>query len=155
MKVNVKRSATGLGLFATEPIKRGEFVIEYTGNKISNKEADEHPNRYLFSLNSRFTIDGSTRTNIARYINHSCLPNCTAYIESGKRIVIHATRAILAGEEFTYDYGSEYFDEYIKPTGCKCPKCTQVRVHTPKKTTKQVAKVSAKKLLQKNKRVLL
>jgi SET domain-containing protein len=118
------RSNTGLGLFATKPIKRGEFIIKYWGRRISNKEADEIDNRYLFELNSRWTVDGSTRRNVARYINHSCRPNAESDVVRGE-ILITAIKKIQPGEEITYDYGKEHFVGFIKPMGCKCVKCTE------------------------------
>ena len=69
----IGRSRTGLGLFATEPIKKGTYIVEYTGPLLTNKHCDEIPdNRYLFEVNARWTIDGKPRSNVARYINHSC-----------------------------------------------------------------------------------
>jgi len=118
----VKRSSAGLGLFSGEAIKRGEFVIEYTGNMLSHEEANRKGGKYLFEISSRRTVDGTGRKNIARYINHSCRPNCEVDIKRG-RILIYAIKKIKAGEELSYDYGKEYFDEYIKPHGCKCLKC--------------------------------
>jgi SET domain-containing protein len=112
----------GHGLFATESFKLGEFVIEYTGRKITAELADKLETRYLFEINKYWTIDGSVRTNIARYVNHSCNPNCEADIKKG-RILFTAIRDIEKGEELTIDYGEEYFDEFIKPHGCKCPAC--------------------------------
>jgi hypothetical protein len=70
------------------------------------------------------TIDGSDNGNKARYINHSCAPNAEAEID-GTRILIYALKNIPAGEEIFYDYGDEYFNEFIKPKGCRCPKCVQ------------------------------
>ncbi|MFA5072170.1 MAG: SET domain-containing protein-lysine N-methyltransferase [Candidatus Paceibacterota bacterium] len=121
-KVVVKKSSAGLGLYAKTPLKGGEFIIEYTGKLLTAKEADKKGGKYLFEINSKWTIDGSERSNVARYINHSCCPNCEAYI-IGKRIKIKAIKNIETGEELSYDYGKEYFDEYIKPFGCKCKKC--------------------------------
>lgn len=120
----IRRSKPGLGfgLFAARDIKQGEFVCEYTGKKISTKVADELETRYLFELDKHWTIDGSPRSNIARYINHSCSPNVEAEIE-GDRIMIYALRDIEKGEEYGIDYGEEYFDEFIKPVGCKCEGC--------------------------------
>jgi len=123
-KFLVKRSASGLGLFAQADFKKGDFVIEYTGEKLPNSIADNKNSKYIFALNSRFSIDGSERKNTARYINHSCRPNCEAWI-SGSRILIYARRRIRAGEELAYDYGKEYFDEYIKPNGCRCERCQE------------------------------
>jgi uncharacterized protein len=118
----VKKTRTGLGLFAAVPFTKGDRVIEYTGALISNAEADRRGGRYLFQVNSRWTVDGTGRENLSRYINHSCSPNCVAYTR-GKRILIYALRHIAPGEELSYDYGSEYFDAYIKPKGCACPAC--------------------------------
>lgn len=120
----VKKSKSGLGLFANKNFKRGEFIIEYTGDKLSNKIADYKNSRYIFALNSRFSIDGSKRKNTSRYINHSCKPNCEAWIE-GQKIMIYAKRKIETGEELSYDYGHEYFNEYIKPLGCRCELCLE------------------------------
>ena len=118
----VKRSNAGLGLFAEVDFKKDDFVIEYTGEKLLNSIADNKNSKYIFALNSRFSIDGSARKNTARYINHSCRPNCEAEID-GAHIIIRAKKSIKAGEELNYDYGKEYFDEYIKPFGCRCEKC--------------------------------
>jgi len=71
------RSKTGLGLFATKPIKKGSKIIRYFGPILDFQEKDEDAieNKYLFELNGRWTIDGSIRENLARYINHACRPN--------------------------------------------------------------------------------
>lgn len=122
--LRVKRSSSGLGLFTDEPIKKNEFVIEYVGEVISSKEANEHGGKYLFEISSRRTVDGSTRKNLARYINHSCKPNCEVYVHRGK-ILVFAKRTIRAGEELNYDYGKEYFNEHIRPYGCHCISCRQ------------------------------
>lgn len=117
--VKPSRPGTGQGLFAVANIKKGDFIIEYTGEKILTKVADTMKTRYLFELDEEWTIDGETLSNIARYINHSCQPNCEADIHDG-HILISATRNIGAGEELGMDYGKEYFDEFIKPLGCRC-----------------------------------
>lgn len=121
-KFKVGRSSAGLGLYAKSFFQKDDFVIEYKGRYLNNSQADEKGGKYLFRVNSRLTIDGSGRKNIARYLNHSCLPNCEA-LQDGKRIVIHAKRKISPGEELTYNYGKEYFDEFIRPLGCRCQKC--------------------------------
>ena len=118
----VKRSRAGLGLFTRASIERGGFVIEYTGKIMTWSEAERRGGKYLFDTSERRTIDGSARSNRARYINHACRPNCEVDIRRGK-ILIFAKRAIKAGEELTYDYEKEYFDEYIKPGGCRCASC--------------------------------
>lgn len=119
--VRVGRSSAGLGLFATRPFKKGERIIEYVGRTISAAEAYTSRSKYLFEVNARRTIDGTVRTNVARYINHSCRPNCEPEIERG-RIFIDARKGIKVGEELSYDYGEEYFNEHIRPFGCRCAK---------------------------------
>src|SRR3954462_1472067 len=123
----VGRSRTGLGVFATEPIKKNTSIVEYVGPLLTNKECDEIPdNRYLFEVNSRWTIDGSPRSNVARYINHSCRPNADPMIRD-HRIHIKAIKNIEPGDEITYDYGKDHFNAYIKPKGCLCVKCREKR----------------------------
>lgn len=117
--LKVKRSRAGLGLFALETIPKDEFIIEYHGPVLNNDEADEKLGKYLFAIDDKWTIDGSIRENTARYINHSCRPNCEPEID-GKRIFIYSTKRIKEGEEIAYNYGKEYFDSFIKPHGCKC-----------------------------------
>ncbi len=122
----VRRSQSGLGLFAARGFKRGDFVIEYTGALLATEAADRRGGRYLFRVNSRWTIDGRGRENLSRYINHSCRPNCVAYTR-GKRVIIYSRRRISPGEELSYHYGKEYFDAYIKPRGCLCAACRDGR----------------------------
>jgi len=117
--VRVGRSSAGLGLFAARPYRKGERIIEYFGRTLTNAEEYTSRSKYLFEVNARKTIDGAARENIARYINHSCKPNCEPEIERG-HIFIDAIKHIKAGEEFTYDYGEEYFNEHIRPYGCRC-----------------------------------
>lgn len=124
-KYIVRKSKAGLGLFATAEFKRGDFIINYTGELITSDEADERGGKYLFILNKKLTFDGKGRENTARYVNHSCKPNAEAETdEDKKKIRILAKRKILPGEEIAYDYGKEYWDEYIKPLGCRCASCT-------------------------------
>jgi hypothetical protein len=125
--VLVKKSSAGLGLFAGDLIKKGDRIIEYVGDKITTDEANKRGGKYLFELNSRWTIDGSSRKNTARYINHACEPNCEAEIRNGK-IFIFAKKNIQPGEELTYNYGEEYVDEHIKPYGCRCASCQKKEV---------------------------
>jgi SET domain-containing protein len=122
-KYAVKRTSTGLGLFALEPIPAGKRIIEYTGPLVSNEEvARRNWGKYFFAVNTKWSIDGTPRSNTARYINHSCRPNAEAIV-TGRRVWVWSKRRIRAGEEITYDYGKEYFDDHIKPVGCKCEKC--------------------------------
>lgn len=122
--IKVKKSVTGLGLFAMEPIAKGTTIIEYVGDVISLDEANRRGGMYLFEVNPNRFIDGKSRENKARYINHNCgsAANCTVDIKAN-RIWIIARKNIKPGDELSYDYGKEMFDAYIKPHGCKCPKC--------------------------------
>ena len=123
----IARSSTGLGLFATDVIEKGTFIIEYVGPKITSEEVERRRNtRYLFEINSRWTVDGSPRWNTARYINHGCRPNAQATVSRGK-IRIKAIKRIKPGEEITYNYGKNYFETFIKPIGCKCQSCERKR----------------------------
>lgn len=125
-QVKVRRSAAGLGLFALVPFKKDDLIIEYTGETISAAEANRRGGKYLFELNDEWTIDGKTRDNIARYINHSCRPNCEPILsEDETQVHIHAKRNIAPGEELTYNYGKDYFTRVIKPLGCRCVKCAK------------------------------
>ena len=117
--VRISAPGLGYGLFAQCAIARGDFILEYTGKKIPTPLADTLTSRYLFEIDEEWTIDGSPRSNTARYINHSCDPNTEAEIDEG-HIMIHARRSIRKGEELTIDYDTEYFDEFIRPVGCKC-----------------------------------
>ena len=120
-KVIRAQKGLGMGLSTKKSIEKGQTIIEYIGIKKANKEVENDTTKYLFEINSKYTVDGSPRWNIARYINHSCRPNAEADIVKG-RILIKA-KNIPAGDEITYDYGKEYFNEFIKPYGCKCVKC--------------------------------
>jgi uncharacterized protein len=126
----VGRSRTGLGLFATKPIKKGAKIIRYFGPLLDcrKKKDDAIENKYLFELNGRWTIDGSVRKNIARYINHACKPNAESDVNPRKRkVVIRAIKKIEPGDEINYDYGTDYFKAYLKPIGCKCDACERKR----------------------------
>ena len=124
--LKVKKGIYGFGLFTTVPIKKGTFIIQYVGKMLTSDEANEKGGQYLFEINSRWTIDGTERTNTARYINHSCRPNCESDTdERKKKVYISAIKNIKAGEELCYDYGKSFWKEYIKPKGCRCAKCQE------------------------------
>ena len=126
----VGRSRTGLGLFATKPIKKGSKIVRYFGPLLDcrKKKDDAIENKYLFELNGRWTIDGSVRKNVARYINHACKPNAESDVNARKRkVVIRAIKNIEPGDEINYDYGTDYFKAYLKPIGCKCDACEKKR----------------------------
>ncbi len=136
----VGRSRTGLGLFATKPIKKGAAILPYVGPLLDckKKEDDAVTNKYLFELNSRWIIDGSVRNNLARYINHACRPNAESDVKPRKRQVwIKAVRNIEQGEEINYHYGATYFKTYLKPFGCKCVACERKRKAEKRKTKTQ------------------
>jgi len=110
--VVVRRSKIqGRGVYATRAIGKGERIIEYTGRLITNQEADaqcddegmRRHHTFLFGVDDEFTVDGAKGGNEARFINHSCEPNCESVIE-GRRVFIDALRDIGAGEEVAYDY---------------------------------------------------
>ena len=113
-------------MFACEPIKKGRYIARYSGRKIDTDKADELNNKYLFEINTRWTIDGSSRRNIGRYANHSCRPNAESHYLNGK-IILRAIKIIRPGDEITYDYGTDYYRNVITPRGCKCVKCRQKR----------------------------
>lgn len=119
-RLAVRRSPIhGSGVFALRDLAAGESLLEYRGRRLTHAEADERygDNHYgghtfLFTLNEHYVIDGADGGNAARWINHSCAPNCQAFlIESREpgtakdRVVLEALRDIRAGEELTYDYG--------------------------------------------------
>jgi len=124
--VRVGRSTTGLGLFAARPIANKATIVTYRGKRIPTAEAHRRERRsgakYMFEVNRRWSIDGSSRRNLGRYLNHSCAPNAEAVLRAGK-IVFVALRVIAPGEEITLDYGEEYFELYIEPSGCRCAAC--------------------------------
>ena len=104
---------SGSGVFATQPIPRNTFIVEYKGQKISAAESDRREKRYLargriwgFKMSARTARDAAVGGNIGRYVNHSCRPNCYSDIV-GDRIWIRALRDIEPGEELTYDYNTD------------------------------------------------
>jgi SET domain-containing protein len=125
----IGRSFTGLGLFAIRPIKKREKIAEYKGPRVNAEEAgrlERRGNRYLYEINPRVTIDGTPRTNLARYANHSCNPNAESYTYSG-RVFIRALRNIKLDEEITYDYGTDYLKNVIGRSRCQCRRCRRRR----------------------------
>jgi hypothetical protein len=121
----IGRSRTGLGLFATKPMRRRDYIATYRGRRLSDEEAERFEERgakYLFVVNKRCTIDGSPRWNVGRYINHSCRPNAEAVGRNGG-IVFIASRRIEPDEEITIDYGREYYLYFVENGGCQCEPC--------------------------------
>lgn len=147
----VGRARTGLGLFATEPIRKGAFIVEYKGPRLSSAEADRleaRGSKYMYSVNDKWTIDGSGRSNVARYANHSCRPNAESDTVRGKggrnarggRVIIRAIKNIKPGQEIVYDYGDDYFKYVITPARCKCDKCMANRA-----AARRLARLKAKR----------
>lgn len=133
----VRRSRIqGRGGYATCDIRKGEWIVEYTGEKITWGESDRRyddnsmsrHHTFLFTLNQRYVIDAAVGGNDARYLNHSCDPNCEAVITGG-HIYIAALRDIRKGEELVYDYSyardKDTTEEDEKLYVCRCgsPKC--------------------------------
>ena len=147
----------GRGAFATRQIRRGQRIIEYTGERIGDDEADRRydddkmsrHHTFLFVVDDKTIVDAAVGGNDSRYINHSCDPNCEAVIER-KRIFIYALRTIRPGEELAYDYQYERTkdhsaeDEQFYACRCGAPNCRGTILAPPKKPRKKrVAKRSA------------
>jgi SET domain-containing protein len=116
VRVGTSRIA-GQGLFAAQDIKKGTSIVEYTGAKISKAESQRQlaqGNAYIFEFNERYDIDGAALSNLARYINHSCDPNCRVE-RTTRTLWIVALRHIKAGEELSYNYGYD-----AKKYTCQC-----------------------------------
>ncbi len=150
----IGRSPTGLGLFATKPIKKGTRIIRYFGPLLDSRiEAqDAIENKYLFELNGRWTIDGSVRKNVARYINHSCRPNAESDVQPrNRKVYIRAIKNIEPGEEINYDYGTDYFKAYLKPIGCRCAACEKKRrkLRAEERAARARAKARAERTAQR------
>jgi SET domain-containing protein len=154
-----KSDIQGRGAFATRQIRRGQRIIEYTGEAIGDDEADRRydddkmsrHHTFLFVVDDKTILDAAVGGNDARFINHSCDPNCEAVIE-GKRIFIYALRTIRPGEELAYDYQYERTkdhtaeDETFYACRCGAPNCRGTILAPPKKVRKKRAKkASAKK----------
>jgi hypothetical protein len=115
----------GRGGFAARSIQRGERVVEYAGEKISKAESlrrCESQNWFIFGLDGEFDLDGNVEWNPARFLNHSCAPNCEAVCEEG-RVWIIALRDISPGEEITFNYGYDLTDYKEHPCRCGAPGC--------------------------------
>jgi hypothetical protein len=130
----VKKSKVhGTGVFATQDIKNGTKIIEYIGDKVTKKEGDKRSSErikkylnskisgsvYIFELNKKYDIDGSPLYNKARYINHSCNPNCEVDIIKG-HIWISSIKDIKKGNELNYDYGYPFDKDDFSDHPCKC-----------------------------------
>ena len=130
----VKKSKVhGTGIFATKDISKGSRIIQYIGDKITKSEGDRRSAQrikkylnstktgsvYIFELNKKFDIDGNVKKNKARFINHSCDPNCEVDIINNE-IWISAIKYIKKGSELNYDYGYGFDEDDYKDHICKC-----------------------------------
>ncbi|MEQ5840399.1 SET domain-containing protein-lysine N-methyltransferase [Paraburkholderia acidicola] len=165
-RIAVRRSGVhGKGVFATGAIATGERVIEYKGERISWKEAlRRHPHNpaepnhtFYFALDSGDVIDGKVDGNNARWINHSCGPNCEAEEIDGQ-VFIHALRDIEVDEELFYDYGlvidSRQTKKLKREYECRCGsrKCRGTMLAPPDKPEKSTKKDASKKDAKKAKK---
>jgi len=115
----------GTGGFARRDIPAGTRLIEYVGEKITKAESlrrCEANNEYIFTLDDECDLDGNVTWNPARFINHSCAPNCEAEWDEN-RIWIAALRDIPAGEELSFNYGYDLEDYREHPCRCGAPEC--------------------------------
>ncbi len=166
--IRVRRSKIhGTGVFAKQAIRKGARVTQYVGEHISHAEADrryenkahDDNHTFLFTLDARTVIDGGSGGSSARFINHSCDPNCETVIDK-KRVFVEAVRAIRVGEEICYDYMIER-DKSDSPDidvifACRCgsKNCRGTMLLPPKKVRrkkKSAKKKSAKKTSVKKK----
>ncbi|KRG87668.1 SET domain protein [Stenotrophomonas daejeonensis] len=144
-KIQARKSTIhGNGVFALAPLRKGERVIEYRGLRRTHAEVDaddagdvESGHTFLFTLNDDYVIDANHKGNDARWINHSCAPNCEAVIAEAEgddrtadKVFIEAIRDIKPGEELTYNYGITLAERHTprlkKIWECRCGsrKCT-------------------------------
>jgi len=115
----------GLGTYASAPIRSGLLLIEYLGERITKAESlrrCEAGNPFIFELDDEWDIDGGVGWNPARFLNHSCAPNCDAENIEGQ-IWIVARREIVSGEELTFNYGYDWEDHREHPCRCGAPDC--------------------------------
>jgi len=147
--VEVRESAIqGRGVYATADIRKNTWIMEYTGERISHDEADmryddesmARHHTFLFIVDAETCIDAASGGNEARFINHSCDPNCEAVLSvDDKEIWICAVREIAQGEELTYDYGyvidEESVEEALRKYPCYCgtKKCRGTILHLQKR----------------------
>ena len=128
-----KSKVHGTGICASQNIKKDIKIIQYIGTKINKKEGDRRSAKrikkflhsrttgsvYIFELNNKFDIDGSVKRNLARFINHSCNPNCEVEIIK-QEIWIKSIKSIKKGDELCYDYGYEFDRDDYQDHICRC-----------------------------------
>ena len=125
----------GTGVYAIKDIPVGKKIIEYLGERIDKEESERRANAqmehaektgdaavYIFTLNKKWDLDGNMPWNTARLLNHSCAPNCEAWIED-KQIFLYSLREIAKGEELTFDYGFDIENYEDHPCLCGSDDC--------------------------------
>ncbi len=126
MRFEVRTSAiSGRGVYALDHFQPNEAIAQYIGERVSQEECARRcaaGNRFLFSLDDNWALDGADPNNAARYFNHSCSPNCRSHIGDGE-IWIVARREIQPGEELTFDYGYQMIEDTVIPCHCGAPNC--------------------------------
>jgi uncharacterized protein len=149
----------GRGAFARRDIPAGTRIIEYTGERISNAEADrryddarmKRHHTFLFILSSRTVVDGAVGGNQSRFINHSCDPNCETFVE-GRHIYIYALHDIRAGDELAYDYRYDWMSKYTVDDlafyHCECgtTNCRGTMVMVPKRKRHLLRQLRSRKI---------
>jgi SET domain-containing protein len=157
-----KSQIHGNGVFALLPIARGERIVEYKGKRRTHADVDagdsgdaDSGHTFLFTLNDDYVIDANFAGNTARWINHSCRPNCEAVLEENEKdprkskVFIEARRAIKPGDELTYDYGITLDEPHTarlkKIWACRCgaPNCSGTMLK-PKVAAKKPAKPASR-----------
>jgi hypothetical protein len=153
----VRRSTVhGRGVFAQRDIHAGEKIIQYRGREITWEVALEraaasgapHNHTFFFSLSNGNVVDGGDHGNVARYINHSCEPNCEAIEEEDGRIFIHAIHEICAGDELNYSYPLVYDGRHTaaikRAFACHCgtPSCSGTMLEPKKRAKRKPAKAA-------------
>ncbi len=159
-----KSAIQGMGAFATRRIAKGRRIIEYTGERITQEQADERyddaamsrHHTFLFTLDEDTVVDGAVDGNESRFINHSCDPNCKAFIEDD-RIFIYSKRDIAPGEELNYDYGYERSEGMTEEDEaryvCRCgAKACRGTILAPPKPPRKTAARSRKKAVKSAKK---
>jgi uncharacterized protein len=140
----------GRGVFARRTIRKGAYIIEYRGQRVSLAEAERRPDSdprnpyhtFLFELHDGRVIDAAVRGNAARWINHSCAPNCIPVEDDDARVFIEAKRTIRAGEELSYDYQLTVPGHITKKMkagyACRCgaPRCRGTMLEKKKRASR-------------------
>jgi uncharacterized protein len=169
-KIATRRSSIhGNGVFAAAPIRKGERLIEYKGRRRTHEEVDagdsgdiDSGHTFLFTLNDEYVIDANYEGNAARWINHSCDPNCEAVLEEDDgddrrldKVFIEAIRDIASGEELSYNYGIRLEEKHTKELKkiweCRCgsPSCTGTMLQPKKDKSKKKKNKKEKKAKEK------